>query len=123
MTIENDFLTSKVNAREFYTADKPIFADVAELTVSCPKADYSASAIARAVEDADAHLLSLNVEHQLDSDGMLRVDLRINHQHSRAVARSLERYGFNVVVTSDGDDADTALLRRRAAELLHILEL
>jgi hypothetical protein len=39
------------------------------------------------------------------------------------VARSLERYGFRVVETSDGDDGDNAVLRRRAAELLHILEI
>ncbi|MDE6684329.1 MAG: hypothetical protein K2J94_04020, partial [Duncaniella sp.] len=31
------------------------------LLVSCITSDYSASRIARAVEDADAHLLNLNV--------------------------------------------------------------
>ncbi len=123
LTIENEILASKAVDNERHPGLKPLPTDTAWLVVSCPRADYSASAIARAVEDADAHLLSLNVESELDDEGMLRVSLRISHIHSRAVARSLERYGYSVVETSDGDDGDNAVLRRRAAELLHILEI
>lgn len=76
----------------------PPRAESCELSVACPPAEYSASRIARAVEDVDAHLLNLNVTSEpAASAGEIVVDLRVSHRHASAVARSLERYGFRIV--------------------------
>ncbi|MCM1022249.1 MAG: hypothetical protein NC403_08605 [Muribaculaceae bacterium] len=95
-----------------------------ELTVVCPAGNYSASAIAHAVEDADAHLLNLNVIKGTQPNSVTTVELRVNHSRGLMVARSLARYGYDTIamnsLSSDGIDATTA---RRANEVLHILEL
>lgn len=66
----------------------PARPDASRLTVTCRPGDYSASAIARAVEDCNAHLLNLNVTSDTDADGDLTVELRISHRDTGAVARS-----------------------------------
>lgn len=96
------------------------------LTVACRRRDYSASRIARAVEDCDAHLLNLNVTADSDYDmsNRLIVELRVNHRNPSAIARSIERYGYEVVDFETGaanEDDETA--RRRLDELIHYLEL
>ncbi len=93
------------------------------LTLSCPRRQYSASLIARAVEDADAHLLNLNVTGHTSADEALIVELRISHRNAVAVARSLERYGIEVLSFDNaaGPDIDTA--RRRVNELMHYLNV
>jgi len=100
-------------------------ADVSELTVSCPRTHYSASAIARAVEDCDAHLLNLNVTADSHAAGNVVVELRFNHRSAGPVARSLERYGYEVVRTgcSGESDASDAMMRERVEQLLHYLEV
>lgn len=98
--------------------------DTSELTIECGRDDYSASAIARAVEDCNAHLLNLNVTSDHPSKaGSVVVDLRVSHRNSGAVARSLERYGFLVTaVDEQHDDPLEARARQHALELLHILD-
>lgn len=97
----------------------PAVGESCELTVECRRSDYSASALARAVEDADAHLLNLNVTARPTSSyDRVAVDLRVNHRNGGSVARSLERYGFTVVELREGYDPDTELTRQRFAELL-----
>lgn len=102
----------------------PRIEESSRLLVSCIPADYSASRIARAVEDADAHLLNLNVTSDGERlDNRLVAELRVSHRSPLAVARSLERYGFEVIdvdhasLESDGTASD------RIQELLHILNL
>ena len=118
MTVRSEKKTAKYPA----VCDKgslgrlfPYTPDSSSLTVECPASDYSASSIARAVEDCNAHLLNLNVTSV--------VDLRVNHRNADAVSRSLERYGF--MVTSK-DSPLTPLeekARGNALELLHYLEM
>lgn len=92
------------------------------LTVACAAADYAASRIARAVEDADAPLLNLNVTSGNSADSHVMVALRVGHRNPERVARSLERYGYNVLsVDADGADDDT--LRQRYEELMRYLRL
>lgn len=67
-----------------------------ELTVTCAPGAYSASAMARAVEDCDAHLLNLNVTCDTTGTGDIVVELRVSHRDGNAVARSLVRYGYTV---------------------------
>lgn len=71
--------------------------DSSYLTVVCAPHDYSASMIAHAVEDADAHLNDL--WSKPDADGNIRVTLRVGHNDPSSVARNLERYGFTVIDT------------------------
>lgn len=104
MAIENDILTH-LPANQAAQAERlaqlmPPQPEAAELTVRCGRGDFLASAIARAVEDCDAHLINLNVTSGRHTDGSLLVHLRINRRNPESVARSLRRYGFDVV---DGD--------------------
>lgn len=104
-------------------------ADCAELVVTCSPDHFLASAIARAVEDADAHLLNLNVADARHADGSLMVTLRINRRNPVHAARSLERHGFTVVDGGGGDgSADhssdyDSILADRANQLLHLLNI
>lgn len=71
--------------------------DCSIIELECTPQDYSASSIAHAVEDSEAHLVDiLTVPAE---NGMLRVSLRVRHSDPSAAARSLERYGFNVIET------------------------
>ncbi len=65
-----------------------------DISIECAPADFSASAIARAVEDADAHLLDFWSEPV--KSGRTGVHLRISHSNPEAAVRSLRRYGFDV---------------------------
>ncbi|MDE7402795.1 MAG: hypothetical protein K2M87_05225 [Muribaculaceae bacterium] len=68
--------------------------DCSVVEVECAPADYSASHLARAVEDADVHLVDMfttPIEH-----GLLRVTLRVRCEDPEAVVHHLERYGYTV---------------------------
>lgn len=97
--------------------------DTTDLLVACAPDDYCASAIARAVEDCDAHLLSLNVHPRRDESGWLRVSLTVNRLDGVSIARSLERYGYKVVGVSSPAGAIDKSLRDRALEVIHYLEV
>lgn len=103
----------------------PDFEESSSLLVSCIPADYSASRIARAVEDADAHLLNLNVTSDgRHMDNRLVAELRVSHRSPLSVARSLERYGYEVEDMSvPAGEADRRLMEDRIGELLHYLNL
>lgn len=117
--MSKDFKTYQLD--ELY----PLQEGSTHLLVGCRRDEYSASRIARAVEDCDAHLLNLNV--MLDSDGMydMLVDLRVNRVNVESIARSLARYGFEVIdFTGDLDTADNdSTLRRRVEELMRYLNV
>ena len=66
--------------------------ETCEVSLLCDPADYSASRIAHAVEDADAHLLELHTD--FTPDGELSIRLRISHTDPTSVERSLLRYGY-----------------------------
>ena len=100
----------------------PANPETSELTVACPRRDYSASLIARAVEDADAHLLNLNVTSTSDPEGLIWVDLRVSHRNAGAVSRSLERYGYEVRAIHSGFDPQADIARSRLSNLLARLD-
>lgn len=69
--------------------------DCSIIIVECNPEDYSASLLAHAVEDSDAHLVDLfSVPGE---NGMVKVTLRVRHTDPTAAVRSLERYGFSVI--------------------------
>lgn len=92
-------------------------AESSRLLVGCRREDYSASRIAQAVEDCDAHLLNLNVTSFGDNfpeDGAehdapvfpVVFDIRVNHRNARSISRSLERYGYTVLDSVDSNEPD-----------------
>lgn len=100
----------------------PQIEDSSTLVVTCRRGDYSASRIARAVEDADAHLLNLNVTSDSErSDNRITAELRISHRDPEAAARSLERYGYEVIGAEGTADSDDSLMRSRYEELMRYL--
>ena len=87
-----------------------------------PGGDYSASRIARAVEDCDAHLLNLNITSDGENfDNRIIAELRVSHRNPESVGRSLERYGYEVVDAEGAPLADDSLMRSRYDELMHYL--
>ncbi|MDE6266495.1 MAG: hypothetical protein K2M07_03990 [Muribaculaceae bacterium] len=99
--------------------------DASELILAVMPEDFSASRIAGAVEDCNAHLINLNVTRLLTGRGQMIVDLRINHSDSSNVARSLERYGYEILDHGNtlGSGADMERARNRADEILRILNI
>ncbi|MCH5346423.1 MAG: hypothetical protein J1E63_04900 [Muribaculaceae bacterium] len=116
----------------------PEIEDSTSITAAIGMANYSASAIARAVEDCNAHLLNLNVtaDGAIPSGydaGEVVVDLRVDMRHAMGVIRSLERYGYRVLAATSGgrtvDVADGATedvidetLRERVNFLLRLID-
>jgi len=96
----------------------PPLDDCSELSVACYRSDYSASRISRAVEDADAHLLNLNVTSEVTPAGEVVVDLRVSHRDAGAVSRSLERYGYTTLTIRSGFDQLQEVAADRLAELM-----
>lgn len=103
----------------------PDVGDASSLILSTPSDNYSASVVARAVEDCDAHLLNLNVGERNEEDSTVTVYLRVNHRNGESVARSLERFGYNVIAVenSEENELDPNAARRRVEELIRYLEI
>lgn len=77
--------------------------DCSVITVECAPEDYSASILAHAVEDSDAHLVDLfSVPGE---NGQVKVTLRVRHSDPSAAVRSLERYDFHVLEAHSSGDA------------------
>ena len=114
----------------------PSVAESSRLLVGCRRQDYSASRIAKAVEDCNAHLLNLNVtsfgekgdysaidaDESSDAKFPVIFDIRVNHRSASSISRSLERYGYTVLGTSSADDPDDTTARR-IQDILHYPEL
>lgn len=91
------------------------------ITLIVAPGEYSAAKIARAVEDADAHLLDLyTMPAPLDN---LQVVLRISRVDPSSTIHSLERYGFTVSSSESSTSSDRELARERIDALRHYLEL
>lgn len=127
MVAGNDILTAKTpDPAARFAHLIPPQEEASTLTVACRPDDYSASALAHAVEDSNAHLINLNVTDIRLDDGRITVELRTNRRHTASCIRSLERYGFEVIgldAAGLDDDESSATLRSRAAELIHLLEI
>lgn len=105
----------------------PPVADSSRLLVGCRREDYSASRIARAVEDCNAHLLNLNVTSMggdndsderpgfADTDPKFPVvfNIRVSHRDTAGITRSLERYGYTVLEAQNARGADDDTIRER----------
>ena len=76
--------------------------DCSVITLECAPEDYSASALAHAVEDSDAHLVDLFSSP--GENGLINVTLRVRHSDPTAAVRSLERYDFHVLEAHSSGD-------------------
>ena len=116
-------ITRKASKKEQLEAFFPPNPESSRLMIGVARGDYSATRIAHAVEDADASLLNLNVTSLGGEGSRLVVALRVDHRDPERVARSLERYGYEVTEMVGLDDplADTA--RDRIRQILHDLDL
>lgn len=111
-----------ITAADLIAAVAPWFRAIDEtslIIVECHPDDYSASLIAHAVEDADAHLLSLLTAPAQDNNqtNMMRVCLRVRLADPERAIHSLERYSFRVADAFSGDDALYTALDERLAAL------
>ena len=120
----SDYLAGNLSASDKLEALLPQHADGCELLVACRPEDFSASAIARAVEDCDARLLALTETAMRTPDDHPVVLVRADTRNADAIARSLARYGYQTVDTSarlTPEQQSEAMARIN--ELLHYLDL
>ncbi len=97
--------------------------DCSRILAGCRRADYSASRVATAVEDCNAHVLNLNVTDLGDEELPVVFDLRVNIRNVESVARSLERYGYRILLSETDGDADSDTFRERLDEVLRYINM
>lgn len=117
-------MAGTLDAAGRYDALVPESAEASEMLVSVDIVDYSASAVAKAVEDCDVALLGLSVTGMTSPSGHGIVWLRVGARNTRGVERSLARYGYETVFTRNSDNtvvSDTD--RDRINQLLRYLEV
>ncbi len=97
--------------------------DCSVITLECLPADYSASRIAHAVEDSDAHLVDM--WSTPSEDGKIQVTLRVRREDPASTVHSLERYGYDVVSSygNSDSDSDSELAALRLLELRALLNV
>lgn len=118
------YIAGDLSAAERLEALIPPLDDASELLMACRPDDYSASAIARAVEDCNAQLLGLSVTGMRDDAGWPVIALRVNVRDTEGVARSLRRYGYDPFLeSSSADSAMRHRARDRANEIIRYLEI
>ena len=76
--------------------------DCSVITIECSPEDYSASVLAHAIEDTDAHLVDLLSAP--GENGRIRVTMRVRHSDPTAAVRSLERYDYHVIAAYPAAD-------------------
>ncbi len=118
----------------------PYTEDASTLVVSCPKHDYCASQLCRAIEDCNAHVLNLNIidagapgvsndtgipHFDIDYEETPRtyIELRISHRNTDAAARSVARYGYTVAYTRDAVGTAKGDIDGRLESLMRILNV
>ena len=95
--------------------------DSSIIALECAPGDYSASRIARAVEDTDAHLVDLWSTPA--EGGKLRVLLRVRREDPSPAVHSLERYGYDVIWSYGSESVDTDVAAWRLLELKTLLSV
>ncbi|MDE6338470.1 MAG: hypothetical protein K2K97_01620 [Muribaculaceae bacterium] len=95
--------------------------DCSVIALECAPGDYSASRIARAVEDTDAHLVDMCTA-PVDG-GKMQVLLRVRRNDPSPTVHSLERYGYDVVWSYGSENVDSDVAAWRLLELKTLLEV
>lgn len=95
--------------------------DSSLICVECAPAEYSASSLARAIEDADAHLVDLwtvPTDHNT-----IMATLRVRHIDPSVCVHNLERHGFKVVDAVGASYSDATLAAERLLQLQALLNV
>ncbi len=95
--------------------------DSSVVTVECEPRQYSASALAHAVEDTDTHLVDLISAP--GEEGRMRVTLRLRTLDPTAAIHNLERYGYEVTESTAADTELTEVLAERLASLRALINV
>lgn len=95
--------------------------DCSVIELDCAPADYSASHLARAVEDSDVHLVDLLTAP--GPDGRLHVTLRVRCDDPTSTVHSLERYGYDVDNVFSRSDAPDVVSYERLLALRTLLNV
>lgn len=95
--------------------------DCCVIEIECRPEDYSASHVARAVEDADVHLVDL-LTNPTD-EGYIRVTLRVRCDDATGVVNSLERYGYTVLNVFGSNPASPTVAFERLLALQTLINV
>lgn len=95
--------------------------DCSVIEAECAAADYSASILARAVEDCDVHLVDLLSAPA--PEGRIAITLRVRCDDPTLVANSLVRYGYDVKSTSGHSNAQASAALERLLELRALMNV
>lgn len=97
--------------------------DCSTVVVECRPEDYSASMLAHAVEDSDAHLVDLISTPA--EDGHVNVTLRIRASDPSAAVHSLERHEFKVIDAHGAEEnsRDSSIAIERLLSLQTLLNV
>lgn len=95
--------------------------DCSVVVMECRPEDYSASVIARSVEDTGSHLVDL--WSAPGEGGMLRVTLRIRTIDPSSVVRGLERHGFAIEEAGGANYRDRDIAVERLMSLQSLLNV
>lgn len=121
------FMAGDLSPQERLEAIWPAQPDTSLMLVACAPHHYSASAVAKGVEDCDVQLKGLSVTAMRTLDGWPVVALSVESRTVEGIERSLARYGFQTLfaLTPDGGADDPQRLRamERINELIHYLEI
>ena len=100
----------------------PTVPDSSRLLVGTGREEFMATRLAQAVEDVDARLINMNVTSLVDDENLSIVAIRVDHRDPERVARSLERYGYNILSMAVSDSSDDTTINRYR-ELMHYLSI
>lgn len=95
--------------------------DCSYITLECPPADYSASILTHACEDAGAPVVDL-LTSPSDATHIL-VTLRVRCEDPSPAIHNLERYGYEVREAEGNNYADAAVAAERLLELQTMLNI
>lgn len=95
--------------------------DASIIELECHPSEYSASSIARAVEDTDSHLVDI-ISTPADN-GLIHVTLRVRSLDPSHAVQSLERYGFTVVASHGASDSHATAALERILALQSIINV
>ena len=118
------YIASELSPAETAEAVMPAHTDCSRLLVACRPGDYSASMLAKAVEDCVVQPRVLSVTGMRTDDGRLVVALTVNARSASGVIRSIERYGYEVIHSLSCEmSIEHREAMERVNELIHYLEI
>lgn len=81
----------------------------ATIVLQMPVMNYALSEIARITESNDTKILALLVQPLVNNAGQIQVHLKLSKTNVRDVAQSFERFGYQIVFSSDKFEDDESL--------------